>query len=55
MTKGELVRQSRGLLANAEREALDGNLQRKSERERLSDSLGELRDGLTKRRLLKLG
>jgi hypothetical protein len=28
---------------------------RKSERKRLSDSLGELRDGLAKRRLLKAG
>jgi hypothetical protein len=32
-----------------------GIFKRKSERERLNDSLGELRDGLTKRRLLKAG
>ena len=32
-----------------------GIFKRKSERERLSDSLGELRDGLTKSRLLKAG
>jgi hypothetical protein len=32
-----------------------GILKRKSERERLIDSLGELRDGLTKSRLLKAG
>lgn len=32
-----------------------GIFKRKSERERLIDSLGELRDGLTKSRLLKAG
>jgi hypothetical protein len=32
-----------------------GIFKRKSERKRLSDSLGELRDGLAKRRLLKAG
>ena len=32
-----------------------GIFKRKSERERLSDSLGELRDGWTKSRLLKAG
>jgi hypothetical protein len=32
-----------------------GIFTRKSERKRLSDSLGELRDGLAKRRLLKAG
>jgi hypothetical protein len=32
-----------------------GIFKRKSERERLIDSVGELRDGLTKSRLLKAG
>ena len=32
-----------------------GIFKRKSERERLIDSLGELRDGVTKSRLLKAG